>query len=184
MKTKSLAARLLILGLFTAMLVAMGLGAVGCSKKTGDPSDIIEQTDGQGDGRDGSNDGSGNGDNGGVDVTDMDGVPTELADVFFEYDMYELPADMRRVLQGNARYLKAHSSARLTLEGHCDERGTNEYNLALGQRRAEAVKDYLVDLGVEASRLQTISYGEERPFEMGQNESAWRQNRRVHFRTH
>jgi peptidoglycan-associated lipoprotein len=71
---------------------------------------------------------------------------------------------------------------RVTIEGHCDERGTVEYNLALGQRRADATRSYLVDLGIESSRLSTISYGEERPFEMGHDETAWHENRRAHFR--
>jgi peptidoglycan-associated lipoprotein len=74
------------------------------------------------------------------------------------------------------------STMRLTIEGHCDERGTTEYNLALGQRRADAARNYLVDLGIDGSRLSTISYGEERPFETGHDESAWSQNRRAHFR--
>jgi peptidoglycan-associated lipoprotein len=112
-----------------------------------------------------------------VDVDPID----QIQDVFFEYDKYELRGEARTVLQENARYLKEASSASVLLEGHCDERGTNEYNLALGQRRADAVLEYLVDLGVERSRLRTLSYGEERPFAMGSTESVWAQNRRVHF---
>ncbi len=105
----------------------------------------------------------------------------EVQDVFFEFDKYELRSDARMVLQEDARYLKEHPGAEVTLEGHCDERGTDEYNLALGQRRADAVRSYLVDLGVSGTRLKTVSYGEEKPFAMGHTESAWAQNRRVHF---
>ena len=82
----------------------------------------------------------------------------------------------------NARLLKANAGAALVLEGHCDERGTPEYNLALGQRRADAVAAYLKDLGVNASAVQTVSYGEEKPFAQGNDETAWSQNRRAHFR--
>jgi peptidoglycan-associated lipoprotein len=105
----------------------------------------------------------------------------KVQDVFFDFDKAELRADARSVLQADAQYLKDHPDAKVVLEGHCDERGTEEYNLALGQRRADAVKQYLVDLGVPASRLSTISYGEEKPFVMGHTEEAWAKNRRVHF---
>jgi peptidoglycan-associated lipoprotein len=106
---------------------------------------------------------------------------SEIKDVFFDYDKADLRGDARSVLQDNARILKEYPDAKVTLEGHCDERGTEEYNLALGQRRADAVKAYLGDLGVGVERLSTISYGEERPFAQGHDEAAWAQNRRVHF---
>jgi peptidoglycan-associated lipoprotein len=106
---------------------------------------------------------------------------SDVKDVFFDYDKAELRSDARMILQENVRYLKEHAGADLTLEGHCDERGTDEYNLALGQRRADAVRTYLVDLGVSGTRLKTVSFGEERPFALGSDESAWSQNRRVHF---
>ena len=85
-------------------------------------------------------------------------------------------------MQSDATALKAHSGGTLVLEGHCDERGTPEYNLALGQRRADAVLAYLKDLGVNTGSVQTVSYGEERPFVQGHDETSWSQNRRVHFR--
>ena len=107
---------------------------------------------------------------------------SEIRDVFFDYDKYEIRSDARAVLQENARLLKANAGAALVLEGHCDERGTPEYNLALGQRRADAVAAYLKDLGVNASAVQTVSYGEEKPFAQGNDETAWSQNRRAHFR--
>jgi len=98
--------------------------------------------------------------------------------VFFAFDKSDLSADSRRTLERQAAWLKQWSNQRLTIEGHCDERGTREYNLALGERRANAVKDYLVAQGISASRLSTISYGKERPAVLGSNEAAWAQNRR------
>jgi len=105
----------------------------------------------------------------------------ELRDVFFDYDRFVLRDDARDALTGDGKFLVDNAGAQVLLEGHCDERGTVEYNLALGERRAGAVKGYLVQYGVDASRLRTISYGEERPFAQGQDEAAWSQNRRVHF---
>ena len=93
-----------------------------------------------------------------------------VGDVFFDYDKYALSADSRRALENNARQLRDASSFDIVIEGHCDERGTNAYNLALGERRAKATKDYLVSLGVSPRRVTTVSYGEERPFERGNNE--------------
>jgi len=98
--------------------------------------------------------------------------------VFFAYDKFDLSADARRTLERQAAWLKQYASVRLAVEGHADERGTREYNLALGERRANAAKDYLVALGVPASRLTTVSYGKERPSVLGSNEAAWSQNRR------
>lgn len=98
--------------------------------------------------------------------------------VFFAYDKFDLSADARRTLERQATWLKQYASVRLTVEGHADERGTREYNLALGERRANAAKDYLVALGVPAARLTTVSYGKERPAVLGSNEAAWSQNRR------
>ncbi len=98
--------------------------------------------------------------------------------VFFGYDKFDLSADARRTLERQASWLKQYASVRMAVEGHADERGTREYNLALGERRANAAKDYLVALGVPASRLTTVSYGKERPSVVGSNDSAWSQNRR------
>jgi peptidoglycan-associated lipoprotein len=106
---------------------------------------------------------------------------SDLIDVFFALDMSDLTPEGRDKLARNARLLKAASDVKIVVEGHCDERGTNEYNLGLGERRANAVKNYLVSLGVSASRIRTISYGEEKPFAAGHNESAWKLNRRAHF---
>lgn len=98
--------------------------------------------------------------------------------VFFDYDSSELTVRARTVLRRQADWLQYHSRVRVTIEGHCDERGTREYNLALGERRANAVKSYLMALGIQASRLSTISYGKERPAVVGNDESSWGQNRR------
>lgn len=98
--------------------------------------------------------------------------------VFFGFDQYNLTAEARSTIQRQATWLKANPSVTVAIEGHADERGTREYNLALGDRRATAVKNYLVTLGVSSSRVDTISYGKERPVALGHNEEAWSQNRR------
>jgi len=104
-----------------------------------------------------------------------------VKDAFFDTDKADLRADARDVLAADAAWLKDHPSVRFLVEGHCDERNTEEYNLALGWRRANAVKAYLTTLGVPADRISTISYGEEKPFATCHNESCWSQNRRAHF---
>lgn len=98
--------------------------------------------------------------------------------VFFDYDSYSLSPEARGTLDRQGQWLKTYPSVTVTVEGHADERGTREYNLALGERRANAVKNYLVALGVTPSRVRTISYGKERPAVLGSNEAAWAQNRR------
>ncbi len=98
--------------------------------------------------------------------------------VYFGYDKFNLKADASKTLDKQGAWLKTNPSVTVTIEGHCDERGTREYNLALGERRANSVKEYLVLLGVNPARLKTISYGKERPVAMGSNEAAWGQNRR------
>ncbi len=104
-----------------------------------------------------------------------------LSDVFFDYDQNVLRDEARAALQRDAQWLSRWSQTRLVIEGHCDERGTAEYNLALGDRRADIVRDYLVALGIPASRLVTKSLGKEAPFCNGSGESCWSQNRRGHF---
>ncbi|HEY8368890.1 MAG TPA: peptidoglycan-associated lipoprotein Pal [Thermodesulfobacteriota bacterium] len=115
-----------------------------------------------------------------ITVTSPDG-PTSLMDVFFAFDESTLSPEARRVLEQNAEYLRRNPHARIQIEGHADERGSTAYNLALGDRRATAAKQYLVSLGIDPSRISTISFGEEKPFAIGQNEEAWAQNRRGHF---
>jgi len=98
--------------------------------------------------------------------------------VFFDFDKFNLKPDARKTLEKQAAWLKANPAVRISIEGHADERGTREYNLALGERRANAAKDYLISLGINPGRVKTISYGKERPVAMGSNEAAWAQNRR------
>jgi peptidoglycan-associated lipoprotein len=105
----------------------------------------------------------------------------KISPVFFDYDSAELTTDARRVLEENAKWFREYPGVRIIVEGHCDERGTEEYNLALGDRRATAARDYLVQLGIRENLLDAVSYGEERPFVQGSNESAWAKNRRAHF---
>jgi peptidoglycan-associated lipoprotein len=104
-----------------------------------------------------------------------------LKDIHFEFDRYELRADARETLDANAKWLKENPSIRVEIEGHCDERGTNEYNLGLGAKRAQAARDYLVSVGIPADRLSTISYGEEIPVCTEHAESCWEKNRRDRF---
>ncbi len=104
-----------------------------------------------------------------------------LEAVYFDYDRAELRSDARTTLQANASAVK-NGSGNITIEGYCDERGSEEYNLALGERRANGVRQYMVDLGVAASKLSTVSFGEARPAVAGHTESAWRYNRRAEFK--
>ncbi len=104
-----------------------------------------------------------------------------VKDVYFDYDRYDIRAADQGAVQGDARFLQQHSNIHITVEGHCDERGSTEYNLALGANRADAVKNALIQAGVEGSRIKTISYGKEKPFCTESNESCWQQNRRGHF---
>ncbi len=103
-------------------------------------------------------------------------------DVYFNFDDASLSADARMVLKNKVAWLRENPNASVLVEGHCDERGTAEYNIALGQRRAESVKTFMVNAGIGASRINTISYGEERPVDVAGNEAAWAKNRRAHFK--
>ena len=104
-----------------------------------------------------------------------------LGDIFFDYDQSLIRPDAKKTLDKNLEWLRGTAKPNLVIEGHCDERGTQEYNLALGQRRAKAAQDYLVASGIEEKRIKTISYGKERPFVVGHDESVWQWNRRAHF---
>ena len=121
------------------------------------------------------------------DTMKSESVPSHMdmaamGNIYFDFDKFTLSAEARQTLADNANYLKAHSGTQVVIEGHCDERGSDEYNLALGESRALAAKNYLVSLGVSASRLSVISYGEEKPAAMGSNEEAWAKNRRAEFK--
>jgi peptidoglycan-associated lipoprotein len=105
----------------------------------------------------------------------------QAQDIYFDFDQYDLRPDAQTVLDRKVAFLNENGSVRVQIEGHCDERGTNAYNMALGERRANAAKQYLTTAGVSAGRLSTISYGEERPADPGHSEAAWARNRRDHF---
>jgi len=166
--------------LVLAVCVLAAVAMSGCSKKTQVPDVTQDDNTGMNNGNDNGSDNTNN-------TTpeaphDVVEENASLQDVFFDYDDYSLSAEARSKLAGDASYLKEMSGLRVTIEGHCDERGTVEYNLALGQRRADAARSYLMNLGIDADRLATVSYGEERPFDPGHDEAAWKQNRRAHFR--
>jgi len=104
-----------------------------------------------------------------------------LQNIYFDYDKSSIRPDAREILKANAEIFTKNSAAAIVVEGYCDERGTAEYNMALGERRAQEAKQYLVNLGIGASRIETISYGEEKPLDPGHDEKAWSQNRRAQF---
>lgn len=104
-----------------------------------------------------------------------------LKPIFFEFDRYDIRPGDAEILKANSDVLKKFPKVKIQIEGHCDERGTNEYNLALGERRANSTKTYLMSLGIAADRISTISYGEEKPHDPAHNEDAWAKNRRAHF---
>jgi len=105
----------------------------------------------------------------------------KFEDIYFDYDQYDVRADAQPVLQTISSWLLKNMPAKILIEGHCDDRGTNEYNLALGDRRSKSVRDYLVALGIASDRIETISYGEEEPLCTDQTEECWAKNRRAHF---
>jgi peptidoglycan-associated lipoprotein len=104
-----------------------------------------------------------------------------VKDAYFDFDKADIRSDAHSALTETAGFLKSYPQVKVMIEGHCDERGSTEYNLALGDRRAQAAKDFLVSLGVGSDRMQTVSYGKERPFCNGHAEDCWQQNRRAHF---
>jgi len=116
----------------------------------------------------------------GAEIAISDG--RHLETVYFDYDSYVLKQEAQTLLQKNATFLKEDPSMAITIEGHCDERGSDEYNLALGDQRAKAIRDYLVALGIGANRLAMVSYGEERPAVPGHDETSWEKNRRAEFK--
>ncbi len=114
-------------------------------------------------------------------ISDSEFFSSHIKDAFFDYDQYSIRDDARISLQSDSRALSERSGIRFTIEGHCDERGSEKYNLALGDRRANAAKDFLVSQGINSSRIDTISYGKERPFCEEHNEDCWQLNRRAHL---
>lgn len=111
-------------------------------------------------------------------ITEKTGM---LLTVYFDFDRFTIRDDMQSVFEKNAEWLKKNSNVKIQIEGHCDERGTNEYNIALGERRAQSIREYLVNYGINPSRLSTISYGEEKPVAPGHYEDSWTKNRRGEF---
>jgi len=166
-------AKTLMIGMFIAALVC----SAACTKKnvpppsadTAEAVEVIEETD------------LGAGEFRAIDPNDPV-LSAVFKNIHFGYDQFSLKPQARAILDGIAAWMKENPSRLLLVEGHCDERGTNEYNLALGDRRANSAKTYLVQLGIDAARIYTISYGEERPVAMGNNESAWSKNRRDEFK--
>lgn len=157
--------------LFSSLMVAFL--AVGCASKK--PKN--GQDDASAMGADGNNAGMSLELNGSSDANTAGGLQT----VYFGFDSSSLDSGSKSALQSNADFLKNNATVDVQVEGHCDERGGRQYNLALGERRAKAVRDQLVALGVPAKRITTISYGSERPAQEGSDESAWSKNRRANF---
>lgn len=155
---------------FTTLMV--GFLAIGCASKK-----PANNQDGAATGADGANAGLSLELNGDSDNGKAGGLQT----VYFGFDSSDLDSDTKTAVQANADYLKANANVDVQVEGHADERGGRQYNLALGERRAKAVRDQLVALGVESKRISTVSYGNERPKAEGNDESAWSQNRRANF---
>lgn len=114
-------------------------------------------------------------------ATDEEMFNQSIKDAYFDYDKYDIRGDAQQALAADADFLKAHPNMKFTIEGHCDERGSTEYNLGLGDNRANSAKQFLVQAGVTADRIRTISYGKEKPFCTESNEQCWQENRRAHF---
>jgi peptidoglycan-associated lipoprotein len=148
----------------------------GCGKKK--IEELPPVADGTGYGDQSQSGGSGTG--AAIPGSQEDFVRSVSADrIFFDTDRYNVDAEDQATLQSQAQWLARYPNSRITIEGHCDERGTRDYNLALGERRANAAKNYLASLGIDPARIQTVSYGKERPQAQGSNEQAWAQNRRA-----
>jgi peptidoglycan-associated lipoprotein len=168
----------------TRAVIALLIGAAvvsACGKKR--IENIPDVADGTtyGTGNNGNNSGNGGGAGGAVRPGSQEDFVRSIAGdrVFFDTDRYNIDTSDQAILQSQAQYLARYPNLRITIEGHCDERGTRDYNLALGERRANAAKSYLASLGVNPARIQTVSYGKERPQAMGSNEQSYAQNRRA-----
>ncbi|MGC8774861.1 MAG: peptidoglycan-associated lipoprotein Pal [Chlorobaculum sp.] len=162
----------------TGIIGAAMIILAGCSSKSAVSTDETSRA--------GYGSGMGGGAGAGVGVEDLgqgDRAGSIIGDIFFDFDSSALSPEAQEQLKQNASWMQKNTRALVTIEGHCDERGTDEYNIALGERRAEAARTYLVNLGVSGARLSTVSYGEEKPFDLGHNEEAWAKNRRDHFVT-
>lgn len=164
------------------VMVALGFLAAGCgSTKSGGDMSGTDPSAGSAVSED---DQAGSDNGGGFDrdtPTSTDVEDFGFRTIFFDFDKYSLRSDAREALDANAEVMRANPGVAVVIAGHCDERGTDEYNLALGERRAKASRDYLVRLGIDVSRVSVISYGEERPVSFGHDEASWRLNRRGEF---
>lgn len=175
----------------TVICIVLILTAVGCQKTVLDPDAAVrapaDGTTAAGDMREEDLTGQAMRDGSPADeFVTADGVVMNRErfinqDIFFEFDSSMLSADSQAILKAKAEWMTRNAHLSIIIEGHCDNRGTTEYNLALGERRAEGVKRFMQDLGVPESRVRTISFGEERPLDPGIDEGAWAKNRRAHF---
>ena len=156
-----------------ALLCCTALAISACSRKA--PDTLPPAPIGSGTGT-----GAGTGAGAIIPGSQEDFLRSVMADrVFFGFDLFNIDAEAARVLQSQSEWLRRNPAVRILIEGHTDERGTRDYNLALGERRATAAKNYLISLGIDAGRIETISYGKERPAALGSGEGAWAQNRRA-----
>ncbi len=162
----------------TALMLALVVTLGACSSTKDKDAAGVQVEDGMAAGPLDGTEGYGAATDGPAPGTQQDLVVNVGDRVFFGYDRYDLTPEGQHTLEMQAEWMKRYPNVTVTIKGHCDERGTREYNLALGERRASAVKNYLSALGVDAARVKTISYGKEQPAVMGSNEEAWAQNRR------
>jgi peptidoglycan-associated lipoprotein len=161
--------------LTSALLGVALIATAACTKKR--PDTVLPPSE-QGPGT-GDPNGNGSGDEIGGPLNDQFKREVLSNTVNFAFDQFDIDDEARRILDSQAQWLRAHPEARITIEGHCDERGTREYNLALGDRRANAAKNYLAARGISPQRITTISYGKERPIALGSDDGSWAQNRRA-----
>ena len=160
----------------TGLLLTSGLALAGCATK---PKELPPQPTGA-TGTTTTNPPPVSQPMGPVPGSRADFMASVLGDtILFDTDRYNIDSEDQGILQSQAQWLARYPAARITIEGHCDERGTRDYNLALGERRANAAKNYLVSLGIDASRITTVSYGKERPIALGSDEASWAKNRRA-----
>lgn len=166
-----------VMGLVLLVAVVLASGTVGCKRK---PKGAGAGT-GLGEFPPGMEGGGAGGYGTELNPDDLQAVASQFAAVYFEYDSAQISGSEGAKLDAVAEYLRGNTDVGLIVEGHCDERGSNEYNVALGERRAQAARAYLIGLGIAADRIRTISYGEEQPVAFGHDEESWRQNRRAQF---
>lgn len=154
---------------FMSLLLVLGIAVSGCAKKSSTNGSSALKTEDIP--LDESN----------INFAEAAGIPALAQDVYFDYNKSSVRDDARPVLEGIAGWMKENPGKHVMIEGHCDERGSREYNLALGEQRALSVRRYVSNLGIEPKKLHTISYGKEKPADTSHNESAWAKNRRAHF---